>query len=148
MKTLSWGSVTQVGLRRLTRVPFILVGFCILLSALQLLSFALGKPLEILFPHIFRLPLVGSGCHRKLTVPFILIYFILFYFKVNEMPPACEWSLTVKHLCKDDCRGSTHTLSIHTGNPMKNTGYLRPCAHFRKGLSCKGTPTTPTQAAL
>lgn len=66
---------TQLGLcdtelGRLTHGPFILVGFCILLNALQLISFALWKPLEILFPHIFKLPLVGSGGHREFTVPF------------------------------------------------------------------------------
>ena len=73
MMALSWGSVTPVGLGRVAGGPFILVGFCILLNALQLLSFALWKPLEILFPHIFRLPLVGSGGHGEFTVPFFFL---------------------------------------------------------------------------
>lgn len=139
MVTLSWVCDTNLAKEADSPPSFL----CILLNALQLLSFALWKPLEILFPHIFRLPLVDSG--GGVTESSLHLFF---YFKVNELPPTCEWSLTVKSLCKDDCRGSIHTLTIHTGNPKKNAGHLCPCAPFMKGLSCKGTPTTLAQVVL
>lgn len=85
--TLSWTSGTQERLRMVTFMSLLSCGFCVVSSALQIFGFALWNLLKFLCFSVFSdyswLDL------RSQRVD------LLFFFEVNQMPLAYEWSLII-----------------------------------------------------